>query len=84
MYVSQRQGAACLRVHLIQKSNINFAVGDFAQRDDGRLVLRINHGLVPLRELTCAISGNQNHLKAVRNLLEAVFNGNAGHLFSGK
>ena len=69
-------------MNLLQEIYADLAFGDFTKGDDGGLVLRIDHGLMSLRELTRAISGNQNHLEAVRDLLEAVFNGNAGHLLS--
>lgn len=69
-------------MNLLQKIHANFAFSDLAQRDDGGLVLGVDQGLVSLRELTRAVCGDQNHLEAVRDLLEAIFNGNAGHLLS--
>ena len=45
----------------------------------GGLSRGIDLGRVALRQLTRAIRGGERQLKAVRNLLQAIFNGDAGH-----
>ncbi len=56
-----------------------FALSDFAQRRDRRLVARIDLRCMALRELTRAIGSGERKLKAVRDALQAIFNGDASH-----
>ena len=66
--------------HALEHFETDVAVGDFAKRQNDGLVLGFDLGRVALSQLTRAVGGDEHHLEAVRDLLEAVFNGNAGHL----
>lgn len=73
-----RQWFALCR-NLAQHLDAHLALGYFAQCGYRRFVARIDLGCVALRQLTRAIRGGERQLEAVRNLLQAIFNGDAGH-----
>ena len=55
-------------------------VGDLAQRDDRVLVVvAVDGDLRALRDQAGAVAGEQHQLEAVVDLVDAVFNGDAGH-----
>lgn len=66
--------------NLLEHFKAHFASCDFAQGCDGRLVACFDFGCVALAQHACAVGGRQNELKTVRDLLKAVFDGNASHL----
>src|SRR5690606_19283779 len=57
--------------------------GDFPQRRDGGLVARLDLGGMALGEHARPVGGREGKLEAVGDLLEAVFDGNSGHAYSG-
>ena len=65
--------------NLAQHLDADLALSNFAQRGDRRLVARIDLRCVTLSELTRAIGGGERQLKAVRDVFQAIFNGDAGH-----
>ena len=65
--------------NLAQHLDADLALGDFAQRGYRRLVARIDLRCVALRQLTRAICSGERQLKAVRDLFQAIFNGDASH-----
>src|ERR1700760_3488612 len=66
--------------HLLQHFDADLAGCDFAQCDDGGLVTAFDLRRVALSELTCAIRCGKREFETVRDLFEAVFDGNAGHV----
>jgi hypothetical protein len=66
--------------YFFQHFNADLASSDFAQSGHTRFVLAFNLGSVALAEHASAVSGAQHQLKAVRDLLEAIFNSDAGHV----
>src|SRR5690606_590730 len=58
----------------------DLAGGDLAQRGHRRLVLRFDLRRVPLREHARAVGGRQRELETIGDLLQAVFDGDAGHV----
>ena len=66
--------------YFFQHLDTNLACCDFAQSSHGWLVFAFNLGSVALAEHASAVSGAQHQLKAVRDLLEAVFDSDAGHV----
>src|SRR5450830_323941 len=68
--------------HFFQHLDTDLAGCDFAQCGHGWLVLGVHFWCVTLQQLTCAISRSQSQLKAVRDLLEAIFNRDTGHKYS--
>src|SRR6185295_14123186 len=59
---------------------VHVAVGDLTERDDRRLVvLPVDHRMGAVRELASALRRNEHELEHVRDLLEAIFYGDAGH-----
>src|SRR6188768_2360834 len=65
--------------HLLQHFEADLAFGDFAQRGHGRLVLALDLGRVALAQHAGAIRGGEHELETVRDLKQAVFDGDAGH-----
>src|SRR5271169_3590300 len=65
--------------YLAQHFNPDLLRGNFAQRSYRRLVLCIDLGSVPLRQLAGTISCRQHELEAVRDMSQAIFNRDAGH-----
>ena len=56
----------------------NGFLGNFAQGNDGVFVaIAINGQLRTARNLACALCGEQNEIEPVRDLIDAIFNGNA-------
>src|SRR5450830_243867 len=68
--------------YFFQHLDTDLAGRDFAQCRHGWLVLGVHFRGVTLQQLTCAISRSQSQLKAVRDLLEAIFNRDTGHKYS--
>jgi len=65
---------------LFQLAEGDRLLGDFAQRDDRVLVVVARDGqLFPAADIAGTLRREQNQLEAVRNLLNAVFNGHARH-----
>src|SRR5947207_15165913 len=72
--VARRRGVA------VQVLGAHLAGGDFAQRDHGGLVaVGVDQGRRPGAELARAVSRRQRELEAVRNSLQAIVDGDAGH-----
>src|SRR5205814_1165055 len=57
----------------------HLAVGNFAQRGDGRLVVAADQRAAAFGELSRALGGEDHQCEAVANLLETIFNGDASH-----
>ena len=71
-----------LLVDLVDHRLVDLAIGDFAQRDHGRLVVVADDGrLRALRDLTRALGRHQDELEAVVHHFEAIFYGNACHFY---
>lgn len=81
VYMAEETGCA-LNGHFLQHFHADLAGRDLAQRDDRRLVAAFDLRRVALRKLPRAIGGGERQFEAVRNLLQAVFNGNASHVGS--
>ena len=55
-------------------------IGDFAQRDDRVLVVvAVDGQFLAAADVARALGGQQNKLEAVRNFLDAIFDGDARH-----
>ncbi|KGC61213.1 hypothetical protein DM47_2622 [Burkholderia mallei] len=80
-YMAEETGRA-LSGHFLQHFDADLAGRDLAQRDDRRLVAAFDLRRMALRELPRAVGGGERQFEAVRNLLQAVFNGNASHVGS--
>ena len=65
--------------HALEHLDADLARSDFSQRGHAGFVLALNAGRVTLAQHACTVGGSQNQLKAVRDLFQAVFNGDAGH-----
>jgi len=65
--------------NLAQHLDTDLALRDLAQCGYGRLVARIDLRCVALRELARAIRCCEGELKTVRNLFQAIFDGDASH-----
>src|SRR5690606_23062713 len=75
----------CRTVVLFENLRTDMAGCDLAQCDDGRLVvLPLDGGLRPIGELARALSRHQNQLEQVRDVVQTVFDGDAGHENLGK
>ena len=59
----------------------DLAGGDFAQGGHAGLVARFDLGRVALAQHAGAVGRSQHQLEAVGDLLQAVFDGDAGHVF---
>ncbi len=58
-------------------------LGDLAQRDDRVLVVvAVERQFLAAAEVARALGGQQHQLEAVRDLLDAVFDGDARHALS--
>ena len=68
-----------LQRDFFQHFNTNFTRCDFTQGGYAGFVLAFNFWRVALVEHAGAVGGSKNQLEAVRDLLEAVFDGDAGH-----
>ena len=66
-------------LHFFQHFRADFASSDFAQSGNAGLVFALDLGRVALAEHACTVGGRQNEFKAIRNLLEAIFNSDTGH-----
>ena len=66
--------------NLLQHLDANRTLGDLAQRGDAGLVLGLDARGMALAEHAGTVGGSQNQLEAVRDLLQAVFDGDAGHV----
>src|SRR5437588_1358329 len=55
----------------------HLAVGNFAQRRDGRLVVAADERAAAFGELSRALGGEDHQRETVANLLETIFNGDA-------
>src|SRR6185369_14870101 len=64
---------------LFEHLQADLALGNFAQGGHAGLVLAFDLGRMALAQHAGAIGCGQNELEAVWNVLQAVFNGNAGH-----
>src|SRR5205814_8140001 len=62
-----------------QHLDADLAGGDFAQRGDTGLVLALDLGRVALAQHARAVGRGQHELKTVGDLVQAVFDGDAGH-----
>jgi hypothetical protein len=65
--------------NLLEHFQANFAIGDFAQGCNGRLIAAFNFGSMALAQHACAVSSRQHELEAIGDLLQAVFNSDACH-----
>jgi len=55
-------------------------IGDFAQRDDRALIIvAVDRKRRPRRDVTSALSGQQDQLEAIRDFEDAIFDGDASH-----
>src|SRR3954447_12048131 len=77
---NQKRGKRALNRHLLQHFDTDLAGSDLAQRDDRGLVAAFDLRRVTLSELTRAIGCGKREFETVRDLFEAVFDGNAGHV----
>ena len=67
-------------VDLVDGRHVDAAVGDFAQRQHGRLVvLGVDRRLDAVFQLARAAGGHQDQFETVVDHLQAVFDGDAGH-----
>jgi hypothetical protein len=73
-------GLPRLAGYFFQHFDADLTRSDFAQSGHAWLVLAFHLGGVALAEHARAIRGAQHQLKAVRDLLEAIFNSDAGHV----
>jgi hypothetical protein len=73
-------GKPDLAWYFFQHLDADLASSNFAQSGHAWLVLTFDLGGVALAEHASAVSGAQHQLKAVRDLLEAIFNSDAGHV----
>jgi hypothetical protein len=73
-------GESGLAWYFFQHLNADLASSDFAQGGHAWFVFAFDLGSVALAEHACAVSGAQHQLKAIRDLLEAIFNSDAGHV----
>ena len=68
------------RLRLEQHLGRDIAGGDFAQRDDRRLVVFSRHGrLSAICRATSALRGEQYELENIVDVLQTVFDGDACH-----
>jgi hypothetical protein len=58
----------------------NLAVGNFSKRNHHFAIIRINEGFGSLKKLPRSFRGQHNQFKTVVNVLQAIFNGDPGHL----
>ena len=65
--------------HAPQHLPTDLAGGDFAQSRDGGLVSGLDLRCVALSEHPRTIGGDEREFEAVRDMLQAIFDGNAGH-----
>jgi hypothetical protein len=65
--------------NFFQHFNSDFPCRDFAQRSDRGLIFALNLGRMALAEHAGAVGGGKHQLKAIGDLLEAIFNSNSGH-----
>jgi hypothetical protein len=68
-----------LQRYFFQHFDTDFALGNLAQGGNARLVFALNLGCMALAEHAGTVAGGQHQLEAIRDLHEAIFNGNAGH-----
>ena len=61
----------------------NLARSNLAQGSDTRLVAALDLWRVALAQHARPVRGGENQLETVRDLLQAVYNGNAGHGLPG-
>jgi hypothetical protein len=66
--------------YFFEHFDANLASRNFAQGGHAWLIFAFDLGSVALAQHTSAVSGAQHQLKAVRDLLEAIFNSDAGHV----
>src|SRR3546814_4458241 len=67
----------------LQILGTNRLLGDLAQRDDGILVaVAVDGQFRAARDFARAVRGKQNQVEAVGNLVDAILDGNAGHIVS--
>ena len=65
--------------NLLEHLDTDLALSDFAQCGHGRLVLAVDLGRVALAQHARTVRGGKHQLETVRDLFEAVFDGDAGH-----
>ena len=76
-----RQGILRRRLGLTEHFGRDVASGDLTQGDDGCfVVLPGERGLGAVRQAAGALGGEENELKEVLNVVQAVFDGNSGHV----
>jgi hypothetical protein len=68
-----------LQRHFFQHFDADLAGGNFTQGGDSRLVFAFNLRRVTLAQHASAIGRSQHQLETVGDLLETVFDGDAGH-----
>jgi hypothetical protein len=66
--------------YFFQHLDADVASRNFAQGGHAWLILALHLWGVALAEHASAVSGAEHQLKAVRDLLEAIFNSDAGHV----
>ncbi|VWX36663.1 hypothetical protein LIMNO130_50717 [Limnobacter sp. 130] len=72
-----------LNGHAFQHFDTDFTSSDFTQGGYCWLVfVGLYFGCVALGQHAGAVSGAQGHVETVRDLFQAIFNGDAGHLVS--
>ncbi len=65
---------------LLEPVELDRLLGDFAQGDDGVLVVvAIDRQLLAAADVAGALGGQQNQLEAVGDLFDAIFDGDARH-----
>jgi hypothetical protein len=67
---------------LFQHFQTDFASSDLTQGNDGRLVLGFDLRGVALQQLACAVGRGEGQLEAVRDIFQAIFDGDAGNFIS--
>jgi hypothetical protein len=73
-------GEPDLAWYFFQHLDADLASCNFSQGGHAWFVFAFDLGGVALAEHASAVSGAQHQLKAVRDLLEAIFNSDAGHV----
>lgn len=65
--------------NLLEHFDADLALGNFPQRGHTRLVLAFDLGCVTLAQHAGAVGRCEHELEAIRNLQQAIFDGDAGH-----
>jgi len=71
------------RIDFLENGRVDMAFGDLTQGNDGRLVvLEFDHWLGTVSDPAGTLGGDKHHFENVLDVVEAVFNCDAGHVYS--